>query len=205
MRAGQVVFQQLLNGSIQYRVPLFQRTYSWEQRHWDRLWEDILDGYSMKKPRNHFIGAVVTQPITDAPERASKHLLIDGQQRLTTIFVLLAVIRDQALQTPERWPGLAEEIQETCLVNKYAQFEEERLKLRPTQADRETFAAIIHGEEPPKGAIIEKLRAYFQKNSQRKRFGRQGNRPAQAQGLHNQLPGSREHHFGAGRQSQSNL
>jgi uncharacterized protein with ParB-like and HNH nuclease domain len=37
MEAGEVVFQELLNGKIQYRVPLFQRTYSWEEEDWQRL------------------------------------------------------------------------------------------------------------------------------------------------------------------------
>ena len=71
MKAGEVIFQQLLNGSIQYRVPLFQRTYSWDDHQWEQLWDDILDVYWMEKPRNHFIGAVVNQPIPDAPERAT--------------------------------------------------------------------------------------------------------------------------------------
>ena len=119
MKASQVVFQQLLDGSIQYRVPLFQRTYGWDQRQWDRLWEDLLDIYAMEKPRNHFMGTVVTQPMPDAPAHAAKHMLIDGQQRLTTLFILLAVIRDHAKADTERWSGLAEEIQETCLTNKF--------------------------------------------------------------------------------------
>lgn len=124
MKAGEVIFQQLLNGSIQYRVPLFQRTYSWDQRQWDRIWEDLLDIYAMEKPRNHFIGAVVTQPIPDAPERAAKFMLIDGQQRLTTLFILLAVIQARAQSDPAKWPGLTDEVREMCLTNKYAQLQD---------------------------------------------------------------------------------
>ena len=63
MKAGQVALQQLLNGRIQYRVPLFQRTYSWVEEQWHRLWTDVLEIYAMEEPRNHFIGSVVTQPI----------------------------------------------------------------------------------------------------------------------------------------------
>ena len=91
MKAGQVALQQLLNGKIQYRVPLFQRTYSWGEDQWYRLWTDVLEIYAMEEPRNHFIGAVVTQPIIDAAGFTTKYLLIDGQQRLTTLFIILVV------------------------------------------------------------------------------------------------------------------
>ena len=70
----------------------------------------------MENPRNHFTGAVVTHPMPDAPAHAAKHMLIDGQQRLTTLFILPAVIRDHAKADAERWSGLAEEIQDMCLT-----------------------------------------------------------------------------------------
>ena len=76
MKAGEVIFQDLLNGKLQYLVPLFQRTYSWDEDQWERLWDDILEIYAMPNPQRHFIGAVVTQPIPDAPERAAKFMLI---------------------------------------------------------------------------------------------------------------------------------
>ena len=50
MKAGQVALQQLLNGKIQYRVPLFQRTYSWGEDQWYRLWTDVLEIYAMEEP-----------------------------------------------------------------------------------------------------------------------------------------------------------
>ena len=109
MRAGEVRFQTLLNGKIQHRVPLFQRTYSWDEENWDKLWDDILEIYSQREPASHFIGAIVTLPIPDAPERAAKHLLIDGQQRLTTILILLSVIRKTSLASDDG-SQLAEQI-----------------------------------------------------------------------------------------------
>ena len=79
MEAKQVIFQELLNGARQYVVPLYQRTYSWEEKQWEQLWDDILDIYSMESPRNHFIGSVVTQQIHTAPEGLPMYTLIDGQ------------------------------------------------------------------------------------------------------------------------------
>lgn len=159
MEAGVVVFQQLLDGKIQYRVPLFQRTYSWEEENWQRLWDDLLDIYDLPKPRSHFIGAVVTLPIPDSPENCSKFMLIDGQQRFATLFVLLAVIRDLARQKGEAM--LDAEIQEGCLINKFARDPEERLKMKPTQADLAAFGAIMEGTACNETSI-EKARTFFE-------------------------------------------
>ena len=161
MKAGEVVLQQLLNGTIQYRVPLFQRTYSWDAKRWERLWDDLLDIYSMERPRNHFIGSIVTQPIPDAPERAAKFMLIDGQQRLTTLCLILGAIRQKASEQSEGWPELSQEIEDMCLVNKYAAGEEERFKLRPTQGDRESFAAALRGGTPSPSTQIGRAWTYF--------------------------------------------
>lgn len=159
MKAGEVVFQQLLDGKIQYRVPLFQRTYSWQEEDWQRLWDDLLDIYDLSQPRSHFIGAVVTLPIPDSPERCSKFMLIDGQQRLTTLFVLLAAIRDLARRNGAQ---LADEIQEQCLVNKFAKDPEEFRKMKPTQADLVPFNAIVDGHSSD-GTLIGQARAFFDK------------------------------------------
>lgn len=159
MKAGEVVFQQLLDGKIQYRVPLFQRTYSWEEENWQRLWDDLLDIYDLTKPRSHFIGAVVTLPIPDSPEKCSKFMLIDGQQRLTTLFVLLAAIRDLAKSNGDQ---LADEIQEECLINRFAKGPEEFRKMKPTQADLAAFNAIVDGQSSA-GTLIGKARAFFGK------------------------------------------
>lgn len=160
MKAGEVVLQRLLDGAPQYRVPLFQRTYSWEEKHWERLWDDILEIYALDQPRSHFIGAIVTQPVPDAPQRAAKYLLIDGQQRLTTLFILLSAIRQKALA----WGNaqlLVTEIQERCLINKFVPILEEKYKLRPTQRDRVPFSAMMEGQEPSQNGQISKAWRYF--------------------------------------------
>lgn len=138
MKAGEVVFQGLLDGKIQYRVPLFQRTYSWDEDNWQQLWDDLLEVYEASPRRAHFLGAVVTLPIPDSPERVAKYMLIDGQQRITTLLILLATIRDIARVSGSD-PGLADEIDAECLRNGFAKLSEEKVKLRPTDADIPTF------------------------------------------------------------------
>ena len=163
MKAGQVVLQKLLDGKIQYRVPLFQRTYNWKEKEWETLWTDILEIYAMDQPRNHFIGAVVTQPVPDAPERASKHLLIDGQQRLTTICIILSCLRRKALEAGD--DALSQEILETCLVNKFESDEKGRIKLHPTQRDREPFSTIVNedGDIEGEGQIIAAFKHFLKR------------------------------------------
>lgn len=61
---------------------------------WKQLWEDLVDLYEYENSHNHLLGSMVTMPTTSVPEGVTKYLLIDGQQRLTTLFILLALIRD---------------------------------------------------------------------------------------------------------------
>jgi uncharacterized protein with ParB-like and HNH nuclease domain len=94
MKASEAKLQRVIEGTNQYVVPLFQRKYSWDKKEWSTLWDDLLELYEEENARNHFIGSIVTMPTQSVPEGVAKYLLIDGQQRFTTIFVLLAVLRD---------------------------------------------------------------------------------------------------------------
>lgn len=164
MKADGVKVQTLLGSKVQYRVPLFQRTYNWKEEQWDQLWDDITEVYMMEEPRPHFIGAVVTQPIPDAPEKAAKHLLIDGQQRLTTLCILLTAIREKAVKGQNQI--LADEIYNTCLTNKmYNPTDDELVKLRPTQRDRNVFHVLVSGGHPTNtgNSNIHKAFQYFRK------------------------------------------
>ena len=66
---------------------------------------------------NHFIGSIVSIPVNANPTGVQQFVVIDGQQRLTTLLVLLSVIRDKAEE--DGLPELAAEINETMLVNRF--------------------------------------------------------------------------------------
>jgi uncharacterized protein with ParB-like and HNH nuclease domain len=148
MRANETTLRKFIEGTKQYVVPLFQRPYSWEKKQWQALWDDIFELYEGDTDENkqHFMGAVVTMATQSVPEGVSKYLLIDGQQRLTTFFILMTLIRDLAKDGQHH--RLGEEIQETLLVNK---FEEgpDYLKLLPTQGDRDIFRQQIVEPKTP--------------------------------------------------------
>lgn len=58
------------------------------------MWEDIKELYDSEKPKQHFMGSIVTIPAKSVPEGVAKFLLIDGQQRITTFYLILMVIGD---------------------------------------------------------------------------------------------------------------
>lgn len=114
MQALETKLQDIIDNTRQYMIPLFQRPYSWKKLEWQALWDDILDLYDADISRIHFMGSIVTSQILCSPEQVTKYLLIDGQQRLTTIVILFCALRDYARKNEEH--KLAEEINETMLV-----------------------------------------------------------------------------------------
>lgn len=102
MQASETKLQKIIEGTQQYVVPLFQRPYSWKKSEWQALWNDLVELCKADNPRPHFMGSIVTMPTTSVPEGVGKYLLIDGQQRFTTIFILLSAFRDTAKHSEER-------------------------------------------------------------------------------------------------------
>src|SRR5882724_1577066 len=161
MKASETHLGKILEGTNQFVVPLFQRPYTWDESRWKVLWSDLVDlcedetDTSRAKP--HFMGSIVTVPTRSVPEGVIKFLLIDGQQRLTTLQVLLAALRDCARGLSG---SLAEKLEKSHLVN---QFEEglDHFKLLPTQTngDRKAFLALIKGE-PNTGSDSRVAKAY---------------------------------------------
>lgn len=82
-------YKQLLSGGNIYRIPRFQRDYSWKEEHWEDLWSDILDLLSDGEDASHYMGYLVLQP-----RQGNVLDVIDGQQRLTTLSIItLAAMR----------------------------------------------------------------------------------------------------------------
>ncbi len=160
MKASETKLQSILEGTKQFMVPLFQRTYSWDTKEWETLWGDLEDLREEQKPRDHFIGSTVTIPYDSAPSGVTKFLLIDGQQRLTTVLIILALLRNHA----KTFSGsrLAEEINDLYLTNRYKSGND-FWKLLPTQADRGAFEQLMHGEDISQETQIGKAVAFFSK------------------------------------------
>jgi uncharacterized protein with ParB-like and HNH nuclease domain len=146
MQAHENRLRQLLDSTQQYIVPLFQRFYVWERNYWDTLWDDLVDLIEDDDPqRNHFLGSVVVIPATDSAPGLPRFILIDGQQRIATLLVMLAVLRDGARQADDI--ELAAEIEQRFLVNQF-KHGDDAYKLLLSQSDRIAFQHLIQAKTP---------------------------------------------------------
>ncbi|XWK71538.1 DUF262 domain-containing protein [Tunturiibacter lichenicola] len=126
------------DGTKQSVIPLFQRRYSWTKKNWDRLWDDIVELIESGPQHTHFMGAIVSVPTNTVPVGVNKSLIIDGQQRLTTISILLCALRGFL---DERGSARIDDF----LTNRH--FEgADHLKILPTQGDRDIFVRLVNNE-----------------------------------------------------------
>jgi uncharacterized protein with ParB-like and HNH nuclease domain len=142
MEASPARVIQYFNGEKQNLIPLFQRPYTWTENNWQTLWDDLMVQYEVGDIGTHFMGAIVSVPARSTPVGVSKYLIIDGQQRLTTVSILLCALRD-GLDS-----NSASRIQEVYLTNRFRDLED-TLKFVPTQADRDTYRAIALDRQVP--------------------------------------------------------
>ena len=94
MQAKETSFLKFLRVPNQFRVPIFQRRYSWEKQHCEQLWRDVLRIGRNDEIPSHFLGSIVyIEPGGSQNVSAvSELLVIDGQQRLTTLSLLLLAL-----------------------------------------------------------------------------------------------------------------
>ena len=136
-----------------YVVPLYQRQYVWDaEEQWEPLWTDIklkADGWLetatgeslAKQPTNHFLGAVVLGPMPTFGRQMAAYDIIDGQQRLTTLQVFLAALRDASQQCDDA--ALTQSLDDLTINKGLMDKDIERYKVWPTNADRSGFEAVM--------------------------------------------------------------
>ncbi|MFZ1010848.1 MAG: DUF262 domain-containing protein [Candidatus Sulfotelmatobacter sp.] len=147
MEASPAKVIQYFNGEKQNLIPLFQRPYTWKEINWRTLWDDVMVQYDQGDSSTHFMGAIVSVPARSVPVGVSKFLIIDGQQRLTTVSLLLCALRD-CLDG-----NTADRIQEVYLTNRFRE-PEDTLKFVPTQADRDVYRSITLDRKVPKESSL---------------------------------------------------
>jgi uncharacterized protein with ParB-like and HNH nuclease domain/predicted transport protein len=155
MKATEAKFLDFVKKSPQFIIPIYQRTYSWTEKECRQLWDDILRAGNDDKISAHFVGSIVYiekglyQVTTQSPL-----LVIDGQQRLTTLTLLLAALAkalDKAADDKrEPLDGFsAKKIRAYYLLNPEEE-DNRHFKLLLSQTDRDTLIAIVNGAEQPK-------------------------------------------------------
>ncbi|MDQ3508513.1 MAG: DUF262 and DUF1524 domain-containing protein [Actinomycetota bacterium] len=160
MKATETQLLDFLNGDKQYVIPIYQRTYSWTLNQCRQLWEDVLRAGREESGSNHFIGSIVyIQDGLFVAGGYQKLLVIDGQQRLTTISLLLAALSVIDTDSDEEFMFSEQQIRDTYLLNKFAKGEE-RYKLLLTQSDQDTLKSIVDETELPEKASTRVKRNY---------------------------------------------
>jgi hypothetical protein len=145
VRTPQAIFMQ----PQRLLVPLFQRPYVWnEEQQWEPLWRDVervatrLLKQPMTAQQPHFLGAVVFQQLLSPTSDLQQRTVIDGQQRLTTLQLLLDALHGEIAQVGAAMPAarlqpLIENAAAFCKTT------EDRLKVWPTNRDRPAFNEVM--------------------------------------------------------------
>lgn len=162
MKATEAKLLEFIKKSNQFSIPIYQRLYSWTENECERLWNDIMTTGKSEIP-SHFIGSIMyiekgMYHISD-PEPL---LVIDGQQRLTTVSLLLEALA-RKIGNDEIINGFSErKIREYYLINPLEKGER-KYKLLLSQNDRTTYISIIEQREYPKehSIRIKNIFEYF--------------------------------------------
>lgn len=163
MKAVETNFLKFLQGTRQFVIPIYQRTYSWTRQQCEQLWKDIVRA-SDDEVSGHFVGSVVyvergLYQVTAVPQL----LVIDGQQRLTTLTLLLVAL-GRALESSNGDSEMTrKKVSSYYLINDQ-ESDEKRFKLLLTKSDKTTLVRLVEDGEPPEqGSIrIEENLKFFE-------------------------------------------
>ncbi|MFE3200740.1 DUF262 domain-containing protein [Embleya sp. NPDC059237] len=150
MDANPKTLHGLFGADLRLVVPVFQRPYVWtEDRNWRPLWEDVAAlvhrRLSGEEVHPHFLGAVVLDQLPTPTGSMPARLVIDGQQRLTTLQILLAAVRDVAreLEIPKMYGSVLDKL--TVNEDELTDDPHAGYKVWPTNIDRSPFQAVMDG------------------------------------------------------------
>ena len=149
MKASETNLLAFLRGSQQFVIPIYQRTYSWTKKECQQLLDDVLRAGENTEVKAHFVGSFVY--IEKGLYHVSTHsplMVIDGQQRLTTITLLLEALARQVGDDEPAEGFTAEKLRRYYLFDE-REDGEDRFKMLLTQTDKATLIAIVQQHEIP--------------------------------------------------------
>ena len=171
MKAEMVDLQTLFGKPVSYRIPQFQRPYAWKKgEQWVPLWDDVrnfaercLHRQQNAKLRPHFMGAIVLQRQNNASSEVEKRIVVDGQQRLTTLQLLIRAAQEvfASLDDSERANRLRRLTSNEKIY--WAKNNDNETKIRQADPDdKDAFRIVIRtGEEGKIDAGIRGAYKYF--------------------------------------------
>ena len=149
MKATEANFLDFLKKSPQFVIPIYQRTYSWTERECRQLWDDIVRTGRNNDIAAHFVGSIVyIEKGLYQISRQSSLLVIDGQQRLTTVMLILEALARRLGETEPVDGFSARKLRNYYLLNPLEEGER-GFKLLLTQTDKQNLLALLQQTSPP--------------------------------------------------------
>lgn len=150
MKATEAKLLSFLQKSTQFVIPIYQRTYSWTEKQCRQLWDDIVRAGSNDIVAVHFIGSIVyvEQGLSQVTHQAPL-LVIDGQQRLTTVSLLIEALA-RALGDTEPMDGFSAAKLRAYYLSNHLESGDRFYKLLLSQTDSASLKALVKQAPPPK-------------------------------------------------------
>ena len=126
---------------VQFQIPVYQRNYDWSVSNCNRLLDDIKA--VVDTGDKHFLGTIVFMSSKDTGFSLKEYIIIDGQQRLTTMMLILKALCDLSKEKDEE---CFSEIADSYLQNHHCA-EEYKIKLKPIKGDNDQFGALLKHDE----------------------------------------------------------
>lgn len=167
MQVQNATLQGLVQGEKQFRVPIWQRQYTWGEPQHKQLWYDLTEQYDRAfvggggaAVAGHFLGSFVLSPVDPSASGMQTFLVIDGQQRLTTLMLVLCALRDSVAEDLQA----ADRLDKLYLINEFQQ-QAGRYRLQPTEEDRGSFQARVDRapDDRARDLISDAYRFYAQR------------------------------------------
>jgi len=164
MQVQQLPVYQFLEGSDKsFIIPVYQRDYSWTKVNCQKLWED-LTSLSLNNKTDYFLGTIVA-----IGSGFQEYTIIDGQQRLTTISILLIALQKFLEKKDFKNDGEIVLVQQLSdfLINKYSPEKNERIRLKPNKQDKEYFEKLFLNSNnlDPSSNIVCNYNFFYEKIS----------------------------------------
>ena len=161
MKANATKFLGFLHKANQFIIPIYQRNYSWDEKQCQQLWDDIMRVGTNDSISVHFIGSIVyVQGGHSSVTLEAPLLVIDGQQRLTTLTILLEALARSVGETEPIDGFSAKKIRHNFLSNPL-EVEDRYYKLLLSDNDQETLKAVVRNANFPKDHSI-RIRENFE-------------------------------------------
>lgn len=170
MKPDKLTVHDLFQRERRYVVPLYQRAYVWNrEEQWEPLWEDIerqaeacITAENGVVRRSHFLGAIVLNVAKIVGNSVARSEIIDGQQRLTTLQVFLAALRDCAVEIDS---PAANKISRLTVNLDEKPGSEGSFKVWPTNSDRSLFRTVLSAKSST--ALLKALELETSENAPR--------------------------------------